>query len=133
MVGQWCAGSHSPSGVPALAIECPLTPLTPAVGHVNNFAMAWQVAVTCITIGCVIAMPARDPDIPLDWVWRTEYNGTGIDDSNCACVRPAAERGGGCGRARRRLCARVCVRERVPATRGGLRRVTASFVASLRN
>ena len=50
-------------------------------GVVNNFAMAWQIITTIVTIGCVVGIPSKDPDVPSDWVWNTEYTGVGVPDS----------------------------------------------------
>jgi hypothetical protein len=36
-----------------------------------------QIITTIVIVICVVAMPARDPDVPLSWPWSTPYNNTG--------------------------------------------------------
>ena len=55
-------------------------------GWLNNLAALWQLTTTVAIIVCVITIPARDPDIPLNWVWTTSYNSTGIDEKNFGYV-----------------------------------------------
>ena len=55
-------------------------------GWLNNLAAAFQIATTFAIIAAVISMPGRDPDVPLGWVWKQPYNGTGIPDANFGYV-----------------------------------------------
>ena len=55
-------------------------------GWINNFAAAWQIVTTIVIVICVLAMPAKDPDIPSNWIWTYPYNGTGIPSENFGYV-----------------------------------------------